>query len=221
MNKRVAVVEIIVFAVFNVIAFVIPSSYTATFFTAYAFTTIAFGIELYMLLVFFKKHMRPTSRFYRIPVLYVCNAYIIAQGIAFLIFKFFPEIPTWVSIVASVMILAATLIGLITIESAIDYVEAIDAKVKPKVTFIKTLQAEVELLLSDIKDEEARKAIEKLIEKVKYSDPMSDPSLWEIEREIEKNIEELKRCDDSRKTSLSSETIRKLDERNKKCKLLK
>ena len=220
-NKRIIAVGIILFIVFSVIAFVVPTELTKTFWIAYGFTVASFAIELYMWMSFFQKNPNPMSRFYRIPVLNVCNWYIGLQVVAFLLLKLFPNIPSWIAIVINVLIIAASIIGFITLESAAEYVASVDDKVKPKVTYIKNLQVEIELISSGTADVQLKKKLDELAEKIRFSDPMSDSSLYSLEQQIAENINVMKRSNEETKETLAEETIRLLEERSKKCKLLK
>ena len=58
-----------------------------------------------------------------------------------------------------------------------------------------------------------------LAEKIRYSDPMSDEQLADIEDRITVKIAELKSSAD--KVKIINELNSLLDERNRKCKLLK
>lgn len=220
-NKRIILINIIIFIVFNVIAFVVPTDFIKTFWVAYGFTVLSFAIQLFMWIVFFEKNPDATSRFYRMPILSVCNRYMSFQIIAFLVFKFFSTIPIWVAVVVNIIILVVALIGFITLSDAADYIAYVDAKVKTKVSFIKNLQAEVELLIDDVEDADTKKILEELAEKIRFSDPMSDSSLVHIEESIRDNIVSMKMSDSDTKVRLTRDTLKLIEERNKKCKLLK
>lgn len=58
-----------------------------------------------------------------------------------------------------------------------------------------------------------------LAEKIRYSDPMSDEQVSDIEDRIAAKIAEMKSSTD--KVKIINELNSLLDERNKKCKLLK
>ena len=68
-------------------------------------------------------------------------------------------------------------------------------------------------------DADTKKALEQLAEKIRFSDPMSHEQLAELENKIFIDIASLKNTSD--KTALISEITLLLNERNKKCKILK
>ena len=100
----------IVFALFNVIAFVVPTEKTATFWTAYAFSVVAFLIQIPLWKMALGKKETLNSKFLGIPVIHVGISYLIIQIIAFAVFMIFPTLPTWVAIVVCSVILAVSAI---------------------------------------------------------------------------------------------------------------
>ena len=220
-KKNVVIISSILFVVFNVVAFVIPTDFTSAFWVAYVFTCLAFAIEIVGILHILKNNEKIMSKFYRIPLLYVLFWYFIGQSLVFLIFKFVATCPAWIPVLVSVVILAIAIIGLITLESAANYVQDIDRKVKEKVFFIKSLQVDMELLENMVKDSEKKQLISKLAEKIKYSDPMSSSALEGVEKRICDEIEVLKKGEDNISEGQINKVLALLEERNKKCKLLK
>jgi len=83
----------IVFALFNVIAFVVPTDKTATFWTAYAFTVVAFAVQIPLWKIALGKKDTLKSKFLGIPVIHVGITYLIIQLIAFAVFMIFPILP--------------------------------------------------------------------------------------------------------------------------------
>ena len=98
-------------------------------------------------------------------------------------------------------------------------IERVSVKVQEKTFYIKRLQADVELLASTETDTVIKSALMQLAEKIRYSDPISDEQLADIEDRITVKIAELKSSAD--KVKIINELNSLLDERNRKCKLLK
>lgn len=63
-------------------------------------------------------------------------------------------------------------------------IERVSAKVKEKTFYIKQLQADVELLAGAETDTATRLALAQLAEKIRYSDPMSNEQIADIENRI-------------------------------------
>ena len=78
---------------------------------------------------------------------------------------------------------------------------------------------DVELLAGAETDTATKSALTRLAEKIRYSDPMNDGQLADIEDRITVKFAELKSSAD--KVKIINELNSLLDERNRKCKLLK
>lgn len=209
----------IVFALFNVIAFVIPTDKTATFWVAYVFTVIAFLVQLVVWKIAFNKENPLKSKFLGISVISVGIRYLIIQIVAFAVFMAFPSIPEWVAIIVCAVILAIALLCTIAGKAGAKEINRIEEKIKVKCAFIQFLQTDIEMLVESETDAETKAALKKLAEKVRFSDPMSHEMLGELESRISAKVEEMKSSAD--KTALINEVDVLLTERNKKCKILK
>lgn len=209
----------IAFVLFNVIAFAIPIVKTATFWIAYAFSVVAFASQIAIWKFAFKGADTLKSKFLGIPLISVGITYLIVQIIAFAMFMAFPIAPTWVAIVVCALILGLSAICLIGTETGREEISRVEEKVEKKVFYIKSLQVDVEILASVEPDTDIKAALTKLAEKIRFSDPMRNEILADIEAEITAKVAELKTAKNK------SETIKNLDllltERNKKAKLLK
>lgn len=213
------VVLAISFTLFNVIAFVIPTAKTATFWIAYAFTVIAFASQIAIWKVAFNGANTLKSKFLGIPLIPVGITYWIIQIIAFVVFMALPLTASWIAVVVCALILGISAICLIGTEIGREEISRVEEKVEKKVFYIKSLQVDIEMLSSTESDVDTKAALIKLAEKIRFSDPMSNEALAELEAEISAKVKELKTAENK------AEIITVLDslivERNKKAKLLK
>lgn len=209
----------IVFALFNVIAFVIPTDKTATFWTAYVFSVIAFAVQIPLWKIALGKKDTLKSKFLGIPVVHIGITYLIIQLIAFAIFMIFPALPLWLAIIVCAVILAFFALCVIAGQVSANEINRVEEKIKVKRAFIQFLQTDIEMLAEAEADTETKTELKKLAEKVRFSDPMSHDMLGELESRISAKVEEMKTAAD--KKALISEIELLLIERNKKCKILK
>lgn len=209
----------IAFALFNVIAFFIPTEKTATFWIAYAFSTIAFLLQIAIWKLAFKRTDTIKSKFLGIPLLSVGFRYLVIQVIAFAVFMIFPALPTWIPIVVCSVILGGSAICLIGTETGREEINRVEEKVKSKVFYIKSLQVDVEMLAETESNPIIKAELTKLAEKIRFSDPVSSDTLAEIESEIVNKIKEIETSKD--KLAIIAVTTALVDERNKKAKNLK
>lgn len=209
----------IVFALFNVIAFVIPTDKTATFWTAYVFSIVAFAVQIPLWKIALSKKDTLKSKFLGIPVIHVGITYLIIQLIAFAVFMIFPTIPIWLAVVVCAIILAISALCTIAGQAGANEINHVEEKIKVKRAFIQFLQTDIEMLIEGENDAETKAALKKLAEKVRFSDPMSHEMLGELESRISAKVEEMKTAADKKVLVGEVETL--LVERNKKCKILR
>ena len=219
-NKGMAyAVLAIAFVLFNVIAFAVPTVKTATFWVAYVFTAIAFASQIAIWKFAFKGADTLKSKFLGIPLISVGITYLIVQIIAFAIFMALPLTATWIAIVMCALILGVSAICLIGTETGREEVGRVEEKVEKKVFYIKSLQVDVEMLASAEIDTDTKATLTKLAEKIRFSDPMSNESLADLEAEISAKIKELKTAENKAEIITVLDSL--ITERNKKAKLLK
>ena len=209
----------VVFALFNVIAFVIPTDKTPTFWTAYVFSVVAFAVQIPLWNIALGKKETLKSKFLGIPIIHVGLTYLIIQLIAFAVFMIFPMLPVWLAIVACSLILAISALCAIAGQAGANEINRVEEKIKVKRAFIQFLQTDIEMLAETETDSETKIALKKLAEKVRFSDPMSHEMLGELESRISAKVDEMKMAAD--KKALIDEVATLLTERNKKCKILK
>ncbi len=219
-NKGMAYAVLgIIFVIFNVIAFAIPTAKTATFWVAYIFTVIAFALQLIIWKFAFKGADTLKSKFLGIPLISVGVIYLLVQIVAVAVFMALSFVPSWIAIVVCILILGVSAVCLIGAETGREEVNRIEHKVSKKVFYIKSLQIDVEMLAKAEVDADTKIALTNLAEKIRFSDPMSDELLAELEAKIRNKFEELKLAE--QKATIINELTLLIEERNKKCKLLK
>ena len=127
--------------------------------------------------------------------------------------------------IVSVIVLAFVAIATIKAHSAGDIVESIDKKIKEQTFFIKTLTVDAQNLMARANTPESKDLVKKVYEAVRYSDPMSNENLAEIEGRIgyEFRIFEtaVKSGDAVAMENQAQELLVLIDNRNNKCKALK
>ncbi len=219
-NKGMAyAVLAIAFVLFNVIAFAVPTAKTATFWVAYVFTAVAFISQIIIWKFAFKGTDTLKSKFLGIPLISVGITYLFVQIIAFAVFMALPLMASWIAIVVCALILGISAICLIGTETGREEINRVEEKVEKKVFYIKSLQVDVEMLASAETDADTKAALTKLAEKIRFSDPMSDEVLADIEAVITAKVKELKTSENKAEIITVLDSL--ITERNKKAKLLK
>lgn len=218
-KRACAIILVIAFILFNVIAFAAPTDKTTAFWIAYAFTVIAFALQIGIWNLAFKASETLKSKFLGIPIIYVSVVYFTLQLIAFAVVMIFPLIPSWIVVIACALILGISAICLISADAARDEINYVEEKVNRKVFYIRELQADVEMLADQEQNLETKASLTSLAEKIRYSDPMSSEVLADLEGKIYEKVTALKTTDN--KSEIIAELDLLLIERNKKAKILK
>ena len=209
----------ILFALVSIIAFAVPTSKTATFWIAYVFTAAAFAAQIGIWKTALGKEEPLKSKFLGFPVVHIGIVYAVIQVIAFAVFMFVPTLPAWSAIVVCSVIAGISAVCMISAGAGRNEIERVEAKVQKKVFYIRELQADIELLVGNESEAAVKTAITQLAEKIRFSDPMSNEQLADLENKISTKVAELKTA--SSKLEIITELNSLWDERNKKCKILK
>ena len=208
----------ILFALISIIAFSVPTIKTATFWIAYVFTFAAFLAQIIIWnKVLGREELK--SKFLDLSVVHIGIVYAIIQTVALAVFLIVPTLPTWIAIVVCSIIGCVSAVCMISADAGRDEIEQVEAKVQKKVFYIRELQADIEMIAIAETDADTRAALIQLAEKFQFSDPMSNGQLVDLENKISTKVLELKTA--ANKMKVATELTSLLDERNKKCKILK
>ena len=209
----------ILFILVSIIAFAVPAAKTAAFWISYAFTVIVFVTQIVIWKAALGRSESLKSKFLGLPVLHIGVIYLVVQIIALFVFLSIPTLPIWSAVIACAVIAGVSAACIIASDAGRSEIVRVSAKVREKTFYIKELQADVELLAGTETDTATKTALMQLAEKIRYSDPMSDERLADIEDQITEKIAELKASTD--KTKIINEINSLLGERNRKIKILK
>ena len=209
----------ILFALISIIAFAVPTVKTATFWIAYVFTAAAFAAQIGIWKTALGKEGTLKSKFLGFPLVHIGIVYAVIQVIVFAVFLFVPTLPVWSAIVVCSVIVGISAVSMISADAGRNEIERVEAKVQKKVFYIRELQADIELLADNETNADVKTALTQLTEKIRFSDPMSSEQLADLENKISAKVLELKTAPN--KVEIITELNSLLDERNKKCKILK
>ena len=178
-------IGIILFILFNITAFAIPTTRTTTFWITYVFTIIAFIAQIFRRNFALEKAKNLQHRLWSFSIIYIGIVYLVLQIIVFFLFRIIATLPTWSAIVVSVIISGISIASILASESGVNEIKQNEIKVQNKISFIRGLQTEIDLLINREKDDDVRLALENLAQKIRFSDPMSSEQLKVLENEID------------------------------------
>ena len=223
--KGTILISVISLVIFCTITFVIPFTRSTAFWISYVFALIAIFVLIITAAVCNSAGKSLQSRFYGWQTMTISTAYFFFQLIASIIFMAFPAIPTWVVITVCMLLLGINLIGIVFTNLDNDAILREDNNIRSKVEFIRTLDSIVAETCSYCKDVAIASKLQILREKICYSDPISHPSLLQLETKIKAECELLLACimDNRQNDAIESyeRIINMLDKRNRDCRNLK
>lgn len=196
-KKALSIISIyaIITIIFTICTLAIPFEKSSASWVAFAFALMSLvggcGITLYA----FGKAPTLKSKFYGYPLFKVGALYTIIQLIVTLpiyIIGAFAEVPYWVGLALSILVTGAAAIGVIAVDNARDYVEAVDAKTISTTKSMSKFTVDIADTLDMCKDETIYASLKKLADKFKYSDIVSTAETVTIELQIKSEVEELK-----------------------------
>jgi hypothetical protein len=209
------------------LVFILPFKKTNIFAIAYAFGVISIIAFVASFFLAFEKAKTIKVKFLSFPIFKVGLIYLVVQisisTILMIISTFFP-LYTWIAVVPCVVVLAIVLIKTLTIDLSREKMANISVKQEINTAFIRGLQVNLDALSERVSENSIKLKLSKLSEAVKYSDPVSNIELTEIETRMEVIFNELKSAVYAGRYDIESqinELANLLSERNTKCKMSK
>lgn len=200
------------------------TGFTPAFFAAIVMLLIGYAFAILSTFIGMKKAETAESTFYGVPFVYsgvVTFAVICVWSYIAMFFNIAPL----TQLIVDIVILAVAAIKLFSKNAARDIIEERGKEVKVKTMFIKMLTADVMTLEAKAKSAEIKAVCNKVYETVRYSDPMSDDALAGVESQISLKFASLTSAvendDTDNAKTYADELIILIEDRNKRCKLLK
>lgn len=227
--KQYFAVWTILFVLFNIIAFVPvgwtgQEKYTASFWIGYGFIIAVFIGQLVCAYIALQKN-DIKKLFYNISLISTSYIGLILSFVFGGLCMLLPALPYWVGIILCAIVLALNAIAVIKASAAIDIVQQIDEKIESNTQFIKSLTIDADVLCHSAKSDAVKKECKKVWEAVRYSDPLSSPEFSEEENKISTKFAEFSeavaRDEQNKVAALAEDILLLVNERNKRCKLLK
>lgn len=225
---RSIVTVVVIFAVYNVLSFVLPFKHTGIFWIGYSFGLVSLIVSLMIFALAFGKDGTAKSRFYGFPIARIGVLYSAAQvPLSFLAVALagMAGIPLWPFVLVFILILGAAVLGTVATDATRDEIVRQDIKLAKDVSVIRALRSLGNSLVAQCADDEAKKELKKLSDMLNYCDPVSNDATVAAETELKAVMEELQRAmvdnDDTSVVPLCKKAEAILAERNRLCKLNK
>ena len=217
-------IYVILLGVFNLLVFTISKSRNDVFWLSYGFMTLAFVVQIVSMFMSFKSADVETA-FFGIPLASFSIFYLCAELVIGALFMIFQMASFTLALVIQVLVLAVFLIIAIISLLSRDTVQQISDNVKEHVSNLKSVLVDIEMLMDGCTDPELKADLRKLSETVKYSDPISNEAVADVEQRIMRKISELRINIDDNQIADAKQSCADLErlyiERNKKLAISK
>ena len=229
-SKKYIIIIGILLVLYNVLVWAIPfpKNDLATFIICYVATMVAFLAQPVIYYVALNNKESLKSKIYGWPILKVGYTYGLIQliiSVVFYIIGAFVVVPTWISIIISVILIAAALIGVLITDSYREEIEKIEVNAPITKKFVLDLRIDTESFSKKITAEPIHSELVAFAELVKYSDPVSTEVLVDLEDEISRKYIEIKELIINEKLIEARNELKEIyilmEERNKRCKVTK
>lgn len=218
----------VLFAAFNIITLTVQFQYAKdtafqpSFWVGYISVWIAFLVQAACAYIFFKEE---TKRFLNLSFVSTSYTGLVVTTVIGIVLMVIPKIPSWLAVVAAVAVSAFYIVELIKVRGTEQLVSESEQSVKENTAFIRGLQSETEQLKEMAGSAVKRKAAGLLYEAVRYSDPVSNDGLAEIEMQIRQEYKALKALtdtqDDKKFEEQADKVIQLVRLRSSQCKVHK
>lgn len=213
------------FVIYSIITFGIIGYNGAQFLVTYLFTIVAYASMLIIIWKVCGKDNNLKDIYIGLPILCEGAVYLVVQSVLSLILMILPDKLIMVSIIVQLLLLAIYWVLVLTAISARNAIVNIDNKIRRKRNYLEMMKIEVETIRMEEIDEDIKKALAELSEKIRFSDPMSSPELENLENEIMEKVmileSEYKNLSKEAKEEQIKSISNKVNVRNMKCKMLK
>lgn len=232
LNKNIIksiVIFAIVLAIYNIIFWVIPFKHDGIFTGAYIFGTVAILAQIGVLLLASSGATTLHKKIYGFPILRMGVIYLVIQLVISLVFSiltsFIEGIPVWIIYIISAILLGVFIILTLLTDTARDKIVEIEEEEERQTRQVKLFRINIDSLMRRADDKELIAKLSKLSDIAKYSDPVSNESLYDIEAEINDKIISLTSCvnsgDVENAKELAEQAIELFEDRNAMCKVTK
>lgn len=174
----------VVAVVFLLVALLVPFDRTSTFWAAFVFGLMALAVALAANLYVAVGSRSLRSAFYRVSISTISIVYLMAAIIVSLIFMAASTLPIWPLILIQAILLALCALGLIGGNSVAGMVEGGEAATQQQTSVIRDLRMHVQALETTPQDPNARAALKKLSDELRYTDPVSTPECASYDQQL-------------------------------------
>lgn len=209
----------IVFAVYNLIVFLFLKPETPVFWMSYGFMVLAFALQILGMYLSFKE-FSVQAVFFGIPLAQFTLYYFFAELFMSFVFMIFQNITWKIPLLLQILLLAVYAIVAIVSIAVRDTSVAAKDKVQNSAAVMRLNVVDIEMLRDAAADPELKNQLRRLAEAVRYSDPMTNDMIADVDARIRQETMALQTYCEDNDVAAAKDSCAKLQrlyvERNKK-----
>lgn len=173
----------IFFVMYNLAVFLFLKPATSVFWISYGFMVLAFGLQILGMYLSFKE-FSVQAAFFGIPLASFTLYYFFAELFMSFVFMIFqninPKIPAFLQLALLAVYAVVAIVSVATRDAAVGIKDDYDKKSKN----MKVKAIDIEILRDEAKDPELKKQLGRLAEAIRYSDPMTNDAVADVDGRI-------------------------------------
>ncbi len=209
----------IAFLVYNMLVFLFLKPQTPVFWISYGFMVLAFGLQILGMYLSFKE-FSVQAIFFGIPLAQFTLFYFFAELFMSFVFMIFQKINWRIPVSLQVILLAVYAVVAIVSVATRDAAVAVKDKIQTSAQAMKLNTVDIEMLRDDAKDPELKRELIRLAEAVRYSDPMTNDLIADVDARIRQETFALQTFCEDNDVASAKDSCKKLQrlyvERNRK-----
>ena len=188
-SKMTLAVYLIIYAVYNLLIFIIFNQRNAIFWVSYGFFMLAF--ILHMVCVFYSfKGKDVKAAFFGIPLVYLSNYFVLAELFVSTVFMIFRKSAGMKLCVAlQIVLLAIYLVISIVSLASKSYTSDVTEQITVDQRYMQNIRGELESLMQQCQHAEAKEILRKASEAARYADQRSGKSVEQIDIQIGRTLQ--------------------------------
>lgn len=191
----------VVFVIYNLLIFLFLTPVTPVFWLSYGFMVLAFLLQILGMYLAFKD-MNVQAVFFGIPLAQFTLFYFFAEFFMSFVFMIFQNITWKIPLFLQILLLAVYAVVAIVSVAARDSAVAAKDKVMNSAAVMRLNTVDIEMLRDQAWDPELKNQLRRLAETVRYSDPMTNDAVAELDMRIRQETMALQTyCEDGDVTS--------------------
>ena len=223
---RTGATVVLLLALLNLIAFVIPVARTTIFWLGYIFTSVAILAQLPLMLYAFTPKGSLRDSLYGFPIARLSLIYLLVQAVTGLLCMVLAAwVPFSAALIVQAVVLVLAIIGCMATSAIRDEIHNQDARLQKDVSVMRELRSRAGALAGQAQGEAVQEQLRKLADDFRFSDPVSSEATFPLESELRACMDNLERAltdgDMDGVAKLCAKAAALLAERNRLCKLNK